>query len=334
MKRTVIGIAAVVVLVSLLVVVVNTGTAPAVFASKLAGIVGAGSSGIQVQNLSTTSSALITADLYPQGGGAAIMLSSNASAGGSVNFYLPAEGSVPDGAYAVVISAPEPIAAIARTEWPDVGGAATYGNVPPATSVLVPLATKAYFGQTSQFSVQNTDTTGNADITVKVYETGNSTPSVQFTDTVLPGTSKSYDLGTDTQFAGLSSGFLGSITVDGTKALAVQSFVDFGGGSKAVYAFSGVDAAAAAPMLYAPLVRRDFAGATTGISIVNPNPTAVSVEIDYIHNPASGDLNDYTETINIAANSSAVAYQGAGPCLPVGWARQCWMPALMLSWLW
>jgi hypothetical protein len=306
------------VLVSLFAVVFTTGSAPAVFASKLAGIVGAGSSGIQVQNLNATASAAIDAELYPQGGGAAITLSDTAPAGGSVNFYLPAEGSVPDGSYAVIISSAEPIAAIARTEWPSVGGAATYGNVPPATSVLVPLATNEYYNQTSQFSVQNTDTAASASITVKVYETGQSTASVEFTDSVLPGTSKTYDLGTDTEFATLSSDFLGSITVDSTTPLAVQSFVDFGGGSKAVYAFSGLDATAAAPKLFAPLVRRDYAGATTGISIVNPNPTAVTVDIDYIHNPDSPDLTDYSETISIAANSSEAPYQGTGP-MPSSW---------------
>jgi len=318
MKKTLIGIATVLLLACLFGVTLNKGSVPTVFASKLAGIVGAGSSGIQVQNLSTTDSADITAELYPQGGGAAIPLSDTAPPGGSVNFYLPIEGTVPDGAYAVIISADQPIAAIARTEWPAVGGAATYGNVEPATSVLVPLATKAYFNQTSQFSVQNTDTTANATITVEVYATGESTPSVTFTDTVLPGTSNTYDLGTDSEFATLPDGFLGSITVDGDKPLVVQSFVDFTGGSKAVYAFSGMDATAAAAKLFAPLVRRDFAGATTGISIVNPNPTAVDVDIDYIHNPVSFDPNDYSESIHIEANSSAVAYQGFGP-MPPGW---------------
>lgn len=318
MKKTLIGIATVVVVVCLFGMTLHTGGAPAVFASKLAGISGAGSSGIQVQNLSTTDSAYIEAELYPQTGGAPVTLSDTAPASGSVNFYMPTEGSVADGAYAVIISSAEPIAAIARTEWPSVGGAATYGNVPPAASVLVPLATKAFANQTSQFSVQNTDTAASASITVKVYQTGQSTPSVTFTDSVLPGTSKTYDLGTGSQFATLPTNFLGSITVESTTLLAVQSFVDFGGGSKAVYAFSGMDATAAATKLFAPLARRDFAAATTGISIVNPNPTAVSVDIDYIHNPASGDLNDYSETINIAANSSAVAYQGWGP-MPSGW---------------
>jgi hypothetical protein len=318
MNKKLIGIVILAVLVSLVQLTASSGAVQKVFASKLAGIVGAGSTGVQVQNLDSASATDITMDLYPQSGAAPIELVKNAAAGGSATFYLPSEGSVADGAYAAIVSAVKPIAAIARTEWPSVGGAATYGNVPPSMNVLIPLATKLYYNQTSQFSVQNTDVGGNASITVKAYATGASSPAVQFTDTVLPGTSKTYDLGSSSQFTSLASGFLGSIVVTGDKNLAVQSFVDFVGGSKAVYAFSGLDAAAAASKLFAPLVRRAFAGATTGISIVNPNAAAVTVSISYKHNPASGDPGDYAQTVNIPGNSSAVAYQGTGP-MPANW---------------
>jgi hypothetical protein len=318
MNKKLVGITILAVIVSLVQLTASSGTVPKVFASKLAGIVGAGSTGVQVQNLDAASATDVTMDLYPQSGAAPIQLVKNAPAGGSATFYLPSEGSVADGAYAAIVSAVKPIAAIARTEWPSVGGAATYGNVPPAMNVLIPLATKAYYGWTSQFSVQNTDTGGSASIMVKLYQTGSSSPAVQFSDTVLPGTSKTYDLGSSSQFSGVASSFLGSIVVTGDKNLAVQSFVDKVGGSKAVYAFSGLDAAAAATRLYAPLVRRAFAGATTGISIVNPNAGSINVHIEYKHNPASGDPGDYTQDLSIAGNSSAVAYQGTGP-MPANW---------------
>lgn len=319
MNKRLIGITILALLVSLVQLTARTGTVPTVFASKLAGIVGAGSTGVQVQNLDAVSATDITMDLYPQSGAAPIQLTrAGVAGGGSATFYLPSEGSVADGAYAAVVSAVKPIAAIARTEWPTVGGAATYGNVPPATNVLIPLATKSYYNQTTQFSVQNTDVGATANITIKVYQTGQSSPSVNFTDSIVRGTSKTYDLGTGSQFAALPASFLGSITVEGDKPLAVQSFVDFGGGSKAVYAFSGLDATAASTKLFAPLVRRAFAGATTGISIVNPNVAAVTVHISYKHNPASGDSGDYTEDINVSGNSSAVAYQGYGP-MPANW---------------
>jgi hypothetical protein len=318
MNKRIIGITILALLVALVQLSAKTGAVPAVFASKLAGIVGSGSTGVQVQNLDAASATDITMDLYPQSGAAPTSLTKNAPAGGSALFYLPGEGAVADGAYAAVVSAVKPIAAIARTEWPSSGGAATYGNVPPSMNVLVPLATKAYYSWTSQFSVQNTDVSGNATITIKVYQTGASTPAVNFTDSLVRGTSKTYDLGAGSQFAGLPSMFLGSIVVTGDKPLAVQSFVDKTGGSKAVYAFSGLDAAAAATKLFAPLVRRAYAGATTGISIVNPNAAPVNVHITFIHNPASPVAGDYSQDVSIAANSSAVAYQGTGP-MPANW---------------
>jgi hypothetical protein len=48
---------------------------------------------------------------------------------------------------------------------------------------------------------------------------------------------------------------------------------------------------------------------------VNPNAGSVNVHITYVHSPYSGDVNNYTQDITIAANSSAVAYQGTGPML-------------------
>ena len=305
--------------------VLTTSRAPMVFASRLAGMGGPGNSGIQIQNLHPTDGATIVAELYPQGGGAPISLSRTAVGGGSANIYLPSESGVPEGAYAAIISANTPIAAIARTEWADEKGAATYSNVDPATAILIPLAVEDFANQFSQFSIQNTDTSESTTITVKVFARGQSDPVVEFTDSVLAGTSKTYDLSDSGQFPDLPTdtwpgipGFVGSITVDADNPIVVQSFVDFGGGSKAVYAFSGIDKDAAATKLLAPLARRAFAGATTGISLVNPNPTEVTVDIDYIHNPASQDQNDYEETLTIEANSSEVAYQGAGP-MPAGW---------------
>lgn len=321
-KMFLIMVAAVVVallLVTLFGNVLTTSQTPRVFASKLAGIVGPGNSGIQIQNLHQTEQAAIVADFYPQGGGGPITLNKVAPAGGSANIYLPTESAVGTGAYGVIISSDKPIAAIARTEWADVGGAGTYSSVDPATSVLLPLATKDFANQTSQFSVQNTDTTGSASITVKVFARGQSTAVVEFTDSVLPGTSKTYDLSDTGRFPGLPdcncfgvpTGFLGSITVDADKPIVVQSFVDFGGGSKAVYAFSGIDKDKAADTLYAPLVRRDFYG-DTGISIVNPNPTSVDVTITYRADPLSPNGGEFTQSLTIEANSAEIAYQGPG----------------------
>ncbi|MBK6769423.1 MAG: hypothetical protein IPG72_10560 [Ardenticatenales bacterium] len=103
-------------------------------ASRLAGIQGAGATGIQVQNLDATQSATVLADFYKQSTSAvtAIQVSRpNVPAGGAVNMYLPTVTELTNGAYAAIISADRQIAAIARTDWTTSGAAAIYSNVQP-----------------------------------------------------------------------------------------------------------------------------------------------------------------------------------------------------------
>ena len=155
-----------------------TGGGSTAYASQMATIGGTANSGIQVQNLST-SPATIQVDLYSQSGGAPAQLSAAGVVGeGSANFYLPSASNVGAGSYGVVLSSDQPIAAIARTEWTSGGrwGAASYGTVAPAQSVILPLAlgpTAAapggYVNQQSQFSIQNAGTSGAATVSIQLY---------------------------------------------------------------------------------------------------------------------------------------------------------------------
>ena len=62
---------------------------PAVFASCLAGIQGAGGSGIQIQNLDASQDAQIVADFYNQKGSGAVTISRpNVAVGSAANIYL------------------------------------------------------------------------------------------------------------------------------------------------------------------------------------------------------------------------------------------------------
>ena len=82
---------------------------PAVYASRLAGIQGAGGSGIQIQNLDASQDAQIVADFYNQKGSAAVTINRpNVAAGSAANIYLPTETSLTNGAYAAIISADRP----------------------------------------------------------------------------------------------------------------------------------------------------------------------------------------------------------------------------------
>lgn len=301
----------------------GTQDTPSVYASRLAGISSSGETGIQVQNLDASQEAAITAVFYPQNGQSPVSVpAGTTAAGGSALFYLPNITQLPDGAYAAIINSDRQIAAIARTDWQASGGAATYSNVMPGTDVAVPLAVKDYFGQCSLVSVQNTDTDAPANVAVEVYESGAATPTKTVNAQVSQGTSVTFDMCGGDDFAELPEGFIGSLRVKSATEVGVQSFIDIETSQKAVYAFEGVPADDAAATLYAPLFRArqpfnpndpNTLYMDTGISVVNPNSSPVQVTVNYYG--AQGDPacvgQEFTQgPVEIAANSSAVFYQG------------------------
>jgi len=299
------------------------GSTPAVYASRLAGIQGAGGSGIQIQNLDASQEAQIVADFYNQKGSAAVTINRpNVAAGSAANIYLPTEQSLANGAYAAIISADRQIAAIARTDWSTSGGAAIYSNVIPGNEVSVPLAAKGYNGQTTLASIQNTDTGQQATVTVEFYKAGSASPLVTTQKNIGPGTSVTVDLGKDAAFTSVPAGTLGALLVKSASIpVGVQAFMDIENFTKAVYAYEGVPSEQAAATLYAPLIRNNFYG-TTGISVVNPGSSAVQVQVTYIASPltpaCSGQSVHGGKSFSIDPKSSAVFYQGNIAALPTG----------------
>src|SRR3990172_4315651 len=85
---------------------VGRNDTPAVYASRLAGISSAGTTGIQVQNLDASQPATIVADFYKQGGGGPVSIALDSTpAGAAANIYLPQRPELQNGAYAAIISA-------------------------------------------------------------------------------------------------------------------------------------------------------------------------------------------------------------------------------------
>jgi hypothetical protein len=291
--------------------VIGGGDTPSVYASRLAGIKAAGATGIQVQNLDPAQAATVVADFYKQGGGAAVPINlPPINPLSAYNIYLPSESKLTNGAYAAIISGDRQLAAIARTEWASSGGAALYSNVAPSTMVALPLATKKYVGQNSLVSIQNTDPNQQASVTVKLYQSGTSSPVMTKQYTIEKGTSITLDMGLNPDFDTLPTPFLGSLTVESATPVGVQSFVDIEPSEKAVYAFEGVPAEQAASTLYAPLFRNEFFG-TTGISVVNPGTDPVQVTVSFAGSLGGCGGQSFTQgPATIAPGSSAVFYQG------------------------
>jgi hypothetical protein len=293
----------------------------AILASPVnAGISGAGVSGVQVQNLTSTQGSVLVS-LYPQSGGAAIPLPQVTVKGeAAANFYLPSISSVTAGSYAMVVGATMNVGAIARTDWASTGGAAIYSSVAPGTSVLVPLVLSGFAGQTSQVSVQNTDTSNAVtDVKLTLYGRGSATIVKQLTNqTIQKGTSKTWALNDTGVWGSLPNtaldlgapGFVGLLVVESAKPLVVQTFIDIAG-TPGVTGFTGVPSTSAATKLYCPLVRANFYG-DTGISIVNNNGAATNVAITFRADPASPNQGTFNQTLAIGANSSNIAFQGPG----------------------
>ncbi len=288
----------------------------------MAGISGPGVSGIQVQNLHSTEAASVQVELWNQNGSSAIMLSDPTTipADSATNIYLPnySNTEVPDGAYAMRVSSDKEIAAIARTDWGNTGGAGIYSNVEPGTDVIIPLIVADFAGQMSQFTVQNTDTESGIDVDITLLGRGLTNPVKTLEDVAVPaGTSKTWSMddavwGTlpDTGSDLGASGFVGSLRITSDTPIVIESFIDIPG-TPGVTAFSGVPTDSAAMTLYAPLIRANYFG-DTGISIFNPNDSSVDVTITFRADAGSPNLGTYTQDLSIGANSSKAPFQGPG----------------------
>ncbi len=290
-----------------------------------AGMSGSGISGIQIQNLSTTDTTSVNVYLYNTDGSAPITISAvdgdPISPSAAKNYYLPSLPSVPNGSFSMVAASTLPAAAIARTDWNTTGGAAIYSSIDPDTDVTVPLITGNYANQTSQFSVQNTNTNAAInDVTITLYGAGMASPVKVLSNQSIPaGTSVTYKM-TDAVWgtlpntglsAGLgANGFVGSLRVTSATPLVVQSFIDLAG-SPGVSGFSGVPTTSASAEVYCPLIRANYYG-DTGISLVNPGGADVNATITFSADSKSPKQGTFTQDIVVKANSSAIAFQGPG----------------------
>jgi hypothetical protein len=297
------------------------------------GISGPGISGINIQNLET-SNASVVVQLYNQTGAGAITISGTSGdtiAGSSAkNYYLPGFSTVPDGAYAMVVSSDKRVAALARTEWQNTGGAGTYVSVEPGTDITIPMILGNYAAQTSQFSIQNTNTNSAInDVKITLNGRGYTSPVKELTgQTIAAGTSRTYsmaDIGVwgtlpDTALDLNVKGFVGSVRITSSTPLVVQSFIDVTNSPRSVSAFSGVPTNSASQNVYCPLLRANFSG-DTGITIVNPNNFSIDVNITFYADAKSPNKGTYYQTLTVAANSTNLAFQG-----PTGNSRAAGLP--------
>jgi hypothetical protein len=296
---------------------------------SLQGVDDSAQTGINFQHTGTsTDGANVNVQLLPQGGGTAVDLPViSLGQNGVGNIFLPfaqtTEGdAVPAGDYSLVASSGDSIGAIVRTEFPGTGAAGIYGSVAPGETVVVPLVTREYAGQSSIITVQSAGQSGST-FDVAFVAIGDSLAAPTFENngqTLDAGRSVTYDLRTsdfDTLVGGggdiAPNGFLGfvQVTVTSGDPVVVQSLIDILGIGAAT-SFNGVPADSASQTLYAPLLRANFFG-DTGIQLVNPNNDPANVDITFLTDPISQDAGyaaEYTQSFQIDGNGGFNAFQG------------------------
>ena len=281
---------------------------------------GAGVSGMQIQNLSQDDPAQVWIDYYKQLGGPPVSVSPPLIPPlATFTDYLPQDGRL-RGAFSVIVAGDRYLAALARTEWPDSGGAVLYSNPIPSVVVRLPLAMRRFAGQTSLVSIQNTDANQQVPVLVKLYPAGSAVPLLTKEYAIEKGTSITLDL--DNPDSTLPIGFLGSLTVESYAPLAVQSVVYRDRESKALYAFEGMPDELADRAVYAPLVRNGHTAQrlTTGIVAMNTGngPANVTLTIQLSGGTTVAPPTCRACQVTIRAGETHVWYAPSIPEMPTG----------------
>jgi len=235
-----------------------------------------GVSGIQVVNLAT-SEAIVSATYYAEDGTKYTLLDQTLAAQGDSYTYYSEPKATGNFLGAVILSAAGQIAGISNTVFNNGAGGAYGGANVGSTTVLLPLVTKAFGGQSTAIGIQNTDTVNS--VTANVIYTPQGGSSFLKTYPLQPGSSQIIDLGLDTDF---SAAWIGSASIspaDGSTPLVASALIYT---SQVVFAYSGF--ANTGTEWYLPLIRSNFPTLSTGVQVVNATASDVEVTMSYSGN--------------------------------------------------
>lgn len=290
------------------------------------GIMGPGASAVAIVNLDPSQAAEVSIDFFSQSGRPPVTLQRTLPAQGIASVYLPAETGLRPGAYAAIARSDRSIDLLVRHDWPASGGAVIENRVGIGTELILPLAAKDYFGQTSVILVQNTNTSATANATLTFFMGAQGAMVADMNLNLQPGTSASIDLGKHPGLASIPTGSLGWMRLTSNQPMALSSIVDLSTSETGVYSVEGGPLAElSGTRLSAALVANAFVGATgavsqtTGISVLNPGDQATSVLLRY--SGAAGSCAGMAlqhGPFDVPAKGMMVFYQGNVVAAPTG----------------
>jgi hypothetical protein len=261
-------------------------------------------SAFTIQNLDATQGSCMY-ELY-DAAGVMKYQSSSFSVSGSGSYFVFVGNLVVDAAaYSAVISCDVNVAAVSNYTGSGGGSAASYGGVASADTAMnvsLPGLYKNYYTYNSNVVVQNVGSS-NADITLKIYAPGNSTPVAQVQALgVAPNAAAHFDQSTLTT---LANG-LYSAKVESTQNVA--AIVNIWNAAGQQYSYNGVVAGAA--VAYAPVLMNNYYAFNTALTVQNLGAAPANVTVTY----SSGK----TSTATIPVGSSQLFYT-PNEGLPTGW---------------
>jgi hypothetical protein len=289
-------------------------------AASAAGPAGSWVSGITCQNLSTTSTAVINIEFYPQDNGTAALSYTDPTPipiGGSRGYFTPSTPpGVPSGFVgAAVVSSDQPLACTVNTQTNSAGLGTTTNPYRIGTSGgvdttaagatnYVPQVMKTLAGTWSSYiAVQNTEAAATAVTVTYKDRNGNNVPAA--TESLsIPAQSNHIFYQADN--ANLPGNFLGSAIVsanNGTSKLAVVvNMYNAGTDNTSAQLFSYNAFTSGGNKLYVPRFMRNYYGYNGGLTIQNVGNAATTVQITFHFGS-----NNYTYNSPSIAQGTALA---------------------------
>lgn len=227
--------------------------------------------------------------------------------GDAANIYVPVDTSVADGQYAGVVTCDQEVAAVVNFSDPS-SGASYSGVTEPGTTLFAPGLYDSFYNEYSDVVVQNASG-GTINITLNIYEEGNTTPVKTEIKNNVPANGYVTFEQEGLSELNTNQAYSGKIIGTGNIA-AVVNIYGRAGKEEKLYSYNPFPGTWSATTVYAPIIENAYYTMNTSLVIQNLGGSPANVTITY----SDGTVKNTT----IAPGSSDSRYTPAETGLPSG----------------